>query len=148
MGRLAPRTPAIPPKTPPTANEERAELEATAARVREWVDRAKVLPPTVLKTNVAAEYEQIKQGERVVPLRFEVKEPARLAWWRARKLARRKAARALTEGEAFEFVTNDFLTQATQFPPDTAMRDVEINTIMRHDLLRYYEEGWRKWFGP
>ncbi len=45
----------------------------------------------------------------------------------------------------------DFLETATlpgliEFPSDIGRLDVEVNTLQAHPLLKYYEEGWAKWF--
>jgi spermidine synthase len=34
----------------------------------------------------------------------------------------------------------------TDFPPDIGRLPVAANTLQDHALLRYYEEGWARWF--
>ena len=44
------------------------------------------------------------------------------------------------------FLTDDTLPGLTMFPPDIDRLPVEINTLQDHPLLRYYDEGWSRWF--
>jgi len=44
------------------------------------------------------------------------------------------------------FLNEEALPGLTIFPPDIARVTVEINTLQDHPLLRYYEEGWSRWF--
>ena len=34
-----------------------------------------------------------------------------------------------------------------RFPVDTGAVPVEVNTIITHALVSYYEDGWTRWFG-
>jgi spermidine synthase len=44
------------------------------------------------------------------------------------------------------FLNADALSTLTQFPPDIARLDVDINTVQSHVLPRYYELGWSRWY--
>ena len=44
------------------------------------------------------------------------------------------------------FLTDDTLSGLRHFPPDIDRLPVEINTLQDHPLLRYYEQGWSRWF--
>jgi spermidine synthase len=44
------------------------------------------------------------------------------------------------------FLDPPTLRTLSEFPPDIDRLPVEINTLQRHPLLRYYEEGWARWF--
>ncbi|MGI9435747.1 MAG: polyamine aminopropyltransferase, partial [Geminicoccaceae bacterium] len=48
--------------------------------------------------------------------------------------------------ENLRFLEEAALPGLTSFPPDIAPLPVEINTLQDHALLRYYEEGWARWF--
>ncbi len=90
-----------------------------AARTQKLFERAKNTSKTKLAREVREEKERIKQGERVVPLSFLMKERVRDtpdsrmrgSGRLARRIACRKAGQALSEGQAFEFVTGDFLAR-------------------------------------
>ena len=45
-----------------------------------------------------------------------------------------------------DFLEAATLSGMTSFPPDIAPLDVEKNTLQAHPLLKYYEEGWARWF--
>jgi len=45
------------------------------------------------------------------------------------------------------YVDAGFLDQARIFAADIERLPVEINSILEHALVGYYEEGWRLWFG-
>ena len=109
VGRLVPSTPMLPPAVQPDPQQQAAQDAAVADRARAFLDHAKTTPTHRLVRDVNAENERVKQGERVVPLHFDVKEGVRDGWRLAKKIACRRAGRALTEGEAFALVTDDFL---------------------------------------
>jgi spermidine synthase len=44
------------------------------------------------------------------------------------------------------FLTREVAATMTDFPPDMAPMDVSLNRIGDHAVLRYYEEGWGRWF--
>jgi hypothetical protein len=111
VGRFVKPTPALESKTPPDAQQLADEEQRARERVLSFVDHAKETPRHRLVRDVNAEQERVQQGERVVPLHFEVKERVRDGWRLVRKIAARQAGRSLTEGEAFEFVTDDFLAR-------------------------------------
>ncbi len=48
--------------------------------------------------------------------------------------------------ETLRFLKAAALPGLTEFPPDIASLDVEVNTLQAHPLLEYYEEGWTRWF--
>ena len=111
VGRLVPPTPMLPPTTPPDPQEQAAQDAAVADRARAFFDHAKTTPQHKLVRDVNAENERVKQGEKVVPLHFDVKESVRDEWRLAKKIACRRAGRSLTEGEAFRLVTSDYLAR-------------------------------------
>jgi len=45
-----------------------------------------------------------------------------------------------------QFLSPDTLQGLTHFPPDIAKLPVEVNTLQDHPLLRYYDQGWSRWF--
>jgi len=45
-----------------------------------------------------------------------------------------------------QFLDEAALPGLTIFPPDIDRLPVEINTLQDHPLLRYYEQGWSRWF--
>ena len=65
---------------------------------------------------------------------FVAASPATLDWPRIRLPA------------GLRFLTSANLPSLTTFPPDIARLPVDINTLQDHPLLRYYEEGWSRWF--
>ncbi|MCP4695950.1 MAG: polyamine aminopropyltransferase [Gammaproteobacteria bacterium] len=48
--------------------------------------------------------------------------------------------------ENLRYLNRSMLPALTAFPPDMQAADTEINTLQAHPLLRYYEQGWEKWF--
>lgn len=48
--------------------------------------------------------------------------------------------------EELRFLSGETLPDLTAFPPDIDRIPVDINTLQDHPLLRYYEEGWSRWF--
>lgn len=48
--------------------------------------------------------------------------------------------------DELDFLNAETLPVMTNFPPDIAPLEVEKNTLQAHPLLRYYEEGWARWF--
>ena len=44
------------------------------------------------------------------------------------------------------FLDKDVLGSMIDFPPDISAIDVEINTILKHPLPKYYERGWSQWY--
>ena len=44
------------------------------------------------------------------------------------------------------FLDETMLSGLTAFPPDIDQLPVDINTLQDHPLLRYYQEGWSRWF--
>ncbi|MEM9625855.1 MAG: polyamine aminopropyltransferase [Pseudomonadota bacterium] len=65
---------------------------------------------------------------------FVAASPARLDWSRIQLPA------------DLRFLTDDTLPSLTNFPPDIDRLPVEINTLQDHPLLRYYQQGWSRWF--
>lgn len=65
---------------------------------------------------------------------FVAASPTRLDWSSIRLSA------------GLRFLNDDLLPGLTAFPPDIARLPVEINTLQDHPLLRYYEQGWSRWF--
>ena len=65
---------------------------------------------------------------------FVAASPAKLDWSRIRLPA------------GLRFLTDTALSDLTAFPPDIQRLPVEINTLQDHPLLRYYEQGWSRWF--
>ena len=106
VGRVVPKTPTIPPKRPPSP-EEQAERDARVRdRARYFHGHAKRVSKSQLVEDIRTDDERIAQGGPVVALRFHVSAEARKRWHVARKIARRRArGRRLTEGEAFVEVT-------------------------------------------
>lgn len=47
---------------------------------------------------------------------------------------------------SLKYLNDRVLQSATYFPADMSKADVEINTIYNHRLLKYYQQGWVKWF--
>ncbi|QPH54608.1 polyamine aminopropyltransferase [Pontivivens ytuae] len=48
--------------------------------------------------------------------------------------------------EGLQFYHADLWPGLTTFGHDTAPLEVETNTILSHALVRYYEDGWARWF--
>ena len=48
--------------------------------------------------------------------------------------------------EGLRFLDDDALSALTIFPPDIERIPVDVNTLQDHPLLRYYQEGWSRWF--
>lgn len=48
--------------------------------------------------------------------------------------------------DGLQFLDGPALSAFTHFPPDIQRLPVEINTLQDHPLLRYYDEGWSRWF--
>jgi len=48
--------------------------------------------------------------------------------------------------DGLKFLEAAALPGMTEFPPDIAVLEVEKNTLQAHPLLKYYEEGWARWF--
>ncbi len=46
----------------------------------------------------------------------------------------------------YRFLEQDSLAQLFSFPKDMNEVDVEINQLSTHPLLKYYEDGWKKWY--
>jgi spermidine synthase len=44
------------------------------------------------------------------------------------------------------YLTVDILHSMAIFPPDMMKLPVEVNQISSHPLLKYYEDGWSKWY--
>ncbi|MEM7043949.1 MAG: polyamine aminopropyltransferase [Pseudomonadota bacterium] len=65
---------------------------------------------------------------------FIAASPARLDWQEIRLPSN------------LRFLSKDTLPSLSHFPPDTQRLPVEINTLQDHPLLRYYQEGWSRWF--
>lgn len=65
---------------------------------------------------------------------FVAASPAKLDWSRIRLPA------------GLQFLEEAALPGLIQFPPDIASLPVEINTLQDQPLLRYYEQGWSRWF--
>lgn len=63
----------------------------------------------------------------------------------ASRLAQR-SYRELPSG--LRYVDAGFLERAQIFENDIERVPVEVNSILEHALVGYYEEGWRRWFGP
>ena len=109
VGRLIEPTPILAPKEEPDPAETAARDASELERARSFSEYAKTLSKHRLERLVHEERERIKQGERVVPLTFHVKQSTKDNWALARKIARRHARRSLSDGEAFSFVIADFL---------------------------------------
>ncbi len=52
----------------------------------------------------------------------------------------------LANPPALRYLTPELLKSMLYFPPDMEPPDVEVNRIQNHHLLRYYQQGWSKWF--
>ncbi|MEZ5934131.1 MAG: polyamine aminopropyltransferase [Alphaproteobacteria bacterium] len=65
---------------------------------------------------------------------FVAASPAKLDWSRIRLPA------------GLRFLTDETVPGLLHFPPDIDDLPVEINTLQDHPLLRYYEQGWSRWF--
>ena len=65
---------------------------------------------------------------------FVAASPAKLDWSSIRLPA------------GLRFLEEAALPGLTVFPPDIRRVAVEINTLQDHPLLRYYQEGWSRWF--
>ncbi|MGI9489394.1 MAG: polyamine aminopropyltransferase [Geminicoccaceae bacterium] len=48
--------------------------------------------------------------------------------------------------DGLRFLNGATLPGLTVFPPDIDRLPVDINTLQDHPLLRYYEQGWSRWF--
>ena len=48
--------------------------------------------------------------------------------------------------EGLKFLTQESFEVARAFPPDMSPLDVDPNTMQTHALMRYYLDGWAKWF--
>jgi spermidine synthase len=46
-----------------------------------------------------------------------------------------------------KFVEEGWYEKLAKFPPDMNDTDALPNSIFRHPLLKYYEEGWERWYG-
>ncbi len=111
VGGLVPPTPLLDPLVDRDPADVAREQQELAERARLFVQCARHTSRRQLIRDVCQEKERIKQGERVVPLRFFVKQRVRDEWRIAAKIARRKSGAALSEGEVFEAVTGDYLTR-------------------------------------
>jgi spermidine synthase len=47
---------------------------------------------------------------------------------------------------AGRFLNTAVLSSMFNFPPDTGFIDTDINTVLTHELPRYYEQGWSRWY--
>ncbi len=56
------------------------------------------------------------------------------------------ARRSLQLPSGLRYLTGAVWDQAQVFPTDTARRDVAVNTLRSHVLVRYYQDGWATWF--
>ena len=56
------------------------------------------------------------------------------------------ARRPLQLPSGLRYLTGAVWDQAQVFPTDTARRDVAVNTLRSHALVRYYQDGWATWF--
>ncbi len=45
-----------------------------------------------------------------------------------------------------KYLNNDIIEKSALFSPDIAKIEVEPNTLSRHKLIEYYDEGWKKWY--
>lgn len=45
-----------------------------------------------------------------------------------------------------QYLNDDVQKTMHQFPPDMQSLEVEVNTLISHDLLNYYEKGWNQWY--
>ena len=55
-----------------------------------------------------------------------------------------QAASPLPEG--LRFLTAETLPKLFDFPPDMESVPVDVNRIIDHPLVRYYEQGWKEWY--
>ena len=65
---------------------------------------------------------------------FVAASPMRLDW------------EAIDLPDGLQFLKGAILPGLPVFPPDIDRLPVDINTLQDHPLLRYYEQGWSRWF--
>src|SRR6185295_4965642 len=76
----------------------------------DWLAKAETMPVPELRRRVNARLEEVAQGvESVVSVTLHVTQKTRESFARARVIASREAAVALTEGQTFTLLVNHYL---------------------------------------
>ena len=48
--------------------------------------------------------------------------------------------------KGLKYINYDMLQKSIIFPPDIAKIKVQSNTLTKHHLIEYYDEGWKRWY--
>ncbi|MGI9501754.1 MAG: polyamine aminopropyltransferase, partial [Geminicoccaceae bacterium] len=87
-----------------------------------------------------------REGETFAVLPYHAYVPSFGDWGFIAASPRQLDWSAIRLPENLRFLSSKVLPDLTVFPPDIDRVAVDINTLQNHPLLRYYEEGWSRWF--
>ena len=99
-----------------------------------------------IETTIASTQSPFEQDARFDTLPYHTYVPSFGAWGFVLAGFRIGARDPRPFPEGLRFLEPAMFEQMTRFPADMAEVDVEENTIHDHALVRYYEEGWTRWF--